>query len=316
MNYIDKITEIQAKSIVPLIDPTIVAAAQVGSAVFGAISAANSFRQVAELKEINKNLKVMISLQKKTLLAIKDLGIKFERDLERAFIRDTENELNAYFQTYNTISNALVETSDGLKFPDDGPNYKDALEDIMWKSITLTNKLAEYGTIAYNGVVAGIGIVESMFKIINLSHASRRSFLEDKLPLFKETSIFFDNENKLIKTKQSEVFSNNSYTEDNFLIVDYGAPYPRFKLKGNPKEGYHACFIGSGTTQCVGEWNPVNMNSEQVCKNPKFSETCRLVNAHKNYIKLDISKDNLTNVIIPSILDFTSSTQKIILMYS
>jgi hypothetical protein len=55
---------------IPPIDPNLVAAANVGSAAFGAISAVNSFRQVSELKAINAKLDTIIELQHLTIKAV------------------------------------------------------------------------------------------------------------------------------------------------------------------------------------------------------------------------------------------------------
>lgn len=224
----------------PTIDPNLVAAATVGSAAFGAISAINSFRQVSELKAINAKLDKIIDLQVLTIKAIKDLGIQFRIDLEDAFIKDVELELKSCHQSFKTLTDVMIERDEGILFPSGGPDYQQRLESLMWKTQDLTNKLAGYGHPTHQALFASMIILDSMFKVARVDRRYRIAYLNQRaadISGFEQTFLRHQQsiikENDLLWTKEAITGIKDIDTGHN---SDPNAPY--FQVRGNPRDGF------------------------------------------------------------------------------
>lgn len=230
----------------PDLDPRLVDAATVGGAVFGAISAYNSFRQVDELKSINSKLDTVIDLQLKTLQAIKDLGVQFRIDLEQAFIRDIDFELRGYQQSFDTLISVMKETDSGIEFPTGGPDYGRRLQDLMFTTQDLVNKLSQYGPATYQGLLANVALVEAMFKVAGIDQAYRRKFHLQRLADYER----FDGAirpvrdeadrsiKKLMDTMSYSAPARFQRMENTIWIV--------YEILGNPRDGFQCRVLRFG----------------------------------------------------------------------
>lgn len=174
-----------------------------------ALSAINSFRQVGELKDINRKMSTMIELQHKTLSAIIQLGIKFEADLENAFIKHVEVELKSNLNHFVDLCSALNEN---LEFPSSGYNYNERLAELTQRTEILTGMLTEYGAGAYQTMFVSCCMVDCMFKLLNVDMNHRSSFFEQNLGVADDYNSKFRNYlNGLIKTKNDAVTGFNNH---------------------------------------------------------------------------------------------------------
>ena len=225
----------------PEIPPELVAGATVASAIFGGISAINSFRQVSELKEINQKLDKIIALQYEILKAIKDLSIQFRIDLEKAFIKDIELELKAYQQSFVTLTDVMIQRGNRIIFPRNGPDYQARLEDLMWKVQDLSNKLKGYGPVTHYALFTSIGLLETMFKVANVDFKYRQSFLKQNLITVLEFETYFKNKSDELLNQSTEFYNKNKIDGIKSIVGgQFGLDYPFTEIKGNPKDGFHS----------------------------------------------------------------------------
>ena len=297
----------------PPIPPNLVAAANVGSAVFGAISAYNSFRQLAELRDINSKLDRVIGLQLETLQAIKNLGIQFRQDLEAAFIRDLDLELKANQQSFAALTSVLQETRRGLRFPTGGPNYAQRLEDLMFKTQDFTNKLALYGPATYQALVVNVALVETMFKIAGVDLAYRVAFHEQRIVDYAAFRGHYSSIHSGLSASNTELYAANSGES----IRLYSFPDPNsvdfrlvvFEARGNPADSYQARQLLCTGQRCgeVQPWRDIDSTP--------YRNRERLITARDTYRATAFKVATIEQSIFPLFDTATVSSSKLIAVY-
>jgi hypothetical protein len=245
-------TDIPLPAWFPTIDPRLVAAATVASFVASALTTANSYRQVALLKEISQKLDRVIDLQIQTINEIRALGVQFRADLTSAFISDLEAGLRAGNASFFVLCGALAETQNGLQFPRDGVNYEKRHQDLMFRMEDDGHKLAQYGPATYQALIANTALLECMFDVGRVDVNFRRSFHRQRAA---ELSKFYS---AIKADRDAFVAETEKYFTEN--TVEFETPrylptpdaqireVPFAYIRGNPRDGYR--FKANG----VGEW--------------------------------------------------------------
>lgn len=291
----------------PGIDPKLVDAATVGGAVFGAISAYNSFRQVDELKRINSKLDTVIDLQLKTLQAIKDLGVQFRADLEHAFIRDIDFELRGYRQSFDTLVAVMKETATGIEFPTGGPDYAGRLQDLMFKTQDLVNKLSQYGTATYQGLLANVALVESMFKVARIDHAYRRTFHTQRLADYDRFQVSVRSVRDPIDASNKRMMSDYSFPSATRFQRYENTLWIVYEVRGNPHDGFESRVIRFGDSAWPDA--PFVPMPADFPVNPKFNQVMHEYRAGVTKVA------NLDSGVLKLLDDARDSTVRLVQMY-
>jgi len=285
-----------------VIPPVLVAGATIASAIFGGISAINSFKRINNLKLINKKLTEIINLQYAILKAIKDLGVQFKIDLERAFIKDIELELRAYQLSFENLIDILIEKDGRLVFPVSTINYQSRLENLIWKSQDLSNKLSGYGPVTHYAFFASISFIDVMFKIANLDYEYRVSYFNQKKVKIQEFQRHFEDKSKQLNTKLTKLQETGEIDGSKIVYRGPTVYYPMVEMRGNIIEGY----------ECRG-WIPAEQRVPAFISAQKFERIPAvkkyLNNAKKYHETIEIKDimDNQVLSIFPIILKETSA---------
>jgi hypothetical protein len=288
----------------PPIDPNLAAAATIGGAVFGAISAYNSFRQVAELKEINSKLDKVIGLQLQTLEAIKALGIQFRADLEQAFVRDLNLELKAYQQSFVTLTSVLKERQGGVHFPTGGPDYRRRLEDLMFKVQDFTNKLALYGPATYQALLVNAALLESMFKVARVDTTYRRAFHEQRMIDYKEFESHFVGVNDNLRESNKAIFEQTAgLHRSGSMHPDWGVMI--WEIQGNPVDGFQERLF-QGTQTNLPPFRPLS----------NHPEASNYLSAQNTYRQAAYQGEAIQKTVFPLFASMKTSTTKLLAAYT
>lgn len=187
------------------------------------------FKLLNEYKDLNSKLGTVIRLQKGVLYEFGKIGIKLEKRLRQALINDIELDLRARYDSFLPLQSVLIQKGDKLMLPSSKIRfYSKRLEDLIFDTEDLCNKLVGYGSATYQTQFASMCLLDSMYKIIEVDKPYRRAHFQLRA---NNADRYIAKYTKLLKALKSKKGRGRKVTEREFT-----ASWKYWRSRNNDKQ--------------------------------------------------------------------------------